>query len=100
MLCETQKTRPDLLKRAHAIFTNLGMHIREIDPASMTEILLTYHTFHISPHLCSEKLLWKRKLMSKTYSIWLVVVSPQQFVWQRARRNVDANLSTKQTQRN
>ena len=85
MLCETHKTRPDLLKRAHAIFTNLGMHIREIDPSEHDRnIAYVSHLSHITSFML-EKLLWRRKLMSKTYSIWLVVVSPLQFVWQRVR---------------
>ncbi|MEC7567393.1 MAG: prephenate dehydrogenase, partial [Bacteroidota bacterium] len=60
MLCETQKTRPDLLKRAHAIFTNLGMHIREIDPSEHDRnIAYVSHLSHITSFMLGKTVMEK-----------------------------------------
>jgi prephenate dehydrogenase len=60
MLCETQKTRPDLLKRAHAIFTNLGMHMREIDPSEHDRnIAYVSHLSHITSFMLGKTVMEK-----------------------------------------
>ena len=60
MLCETQKTRPDLLKRAHAIFTSLGMHIREIDPSEHDRnIAYVSHLSHITSFMLGKTVMEK-----------------------------------------
>ncbi|MGB1941085.1 MAG: prephenate dehydrogenase, partial [Flavobacteriaceae bacterium] len=60
MLCETQKTRPDLLKRAHAIFTNLGMQMREIDPSEHDRnIAYVSHLSHITSFMLGKTVMEK-----------------------------------------
>ena len=62
MLCETYKTRPELLKRARSIFTNLGMQLREIEPiAHDRHIAYVSHLSHISSFMLGKTVMEKEE---------------------------------------
>ena len=62
MLCETYKTRPELLKRARSIFTNLGMQLREIEPiAHDRHIAYVSHLSHITSFMLGKTVMEKEE---------------------------------------
>jgi prephenate dehydrogenase len=62
MLCETHKTRPELLERARSIFTNLGMQLREIEPiAHDRHIAYVSHLSHISSFMLAKTVMEKEE---------------------------------------
>jgi prephenate dehydrogenase len=62
MLCESNKTRPDLLDRALSIFTSLGMVIREIDPLEHDRhIAYVSHLSHISSFMLGKTVMEKEE---------------------------------------
>lgn len=62
MVCETQKTRPDLLEWALQWFRNMKMEIREMDPiAHDKHIAYVSHLSHISSFMLGKTVLEKEK---------------------------------------
>jgi len=62
MLCETHKTRPELLERARSIFTNLGMQLREIEPiAHDRHIAYVSHLSHITSFMLGKTVMEKEE---------------------------------------
>jgi prephenate dehydrogenase len=62
MVCETQKTRPDLLEWAQQWFRNMKMEIREMDPlAHDKHIAYVSHLSHISSFMLGKTVLEKEK---------------------------------------
>ena len=62
MLCETYKTRPELLERARSIFTNLGMQLREIEPiAHDRHIAYVSHLSHITSFMLGKTVMEKEE---------------------------------------
>jgi prephenate dehydrogenase len=62
MLCETNKTRSELLERARSIFTNLGMQLREIEPiAHDRHIAYVSHLSHITSFMLGKTVMEKEE---------------------------------------
>jgi len=62
MLCEINKTRPELLERARSIFTNLGMQLREIEPiAHDRHIAYVSHLSHITSFMLGKTVMEKEE---------------------------------------
>ena len=56
ILCEVNKTRPDLLEWAVQWFKNMEMKLQEMDPIEHDQHIYMSHIFLIFLHLCLVKL--------------------------------------------
>jgi prephenate dehydrogenase len=62
ILCETQKTRPDLLEWAQDWFKKIGMNLREMDPLEHDKhIAYVSHLSHISSYMLGKTVIEKEK---------------------------------------
>lgn len=62
VLCETEKTRPDLLEKALELFKDLGLQVRNMDPESHDKHLAyVSHLSHISSFMLGKTVLDKEK---------------------------------------
>lgn len=62
MLCEAEKTRPDLLSKAQQLFLDLGMLIRQIDPvAHDRHIAYVSHLSHITSFMLGKTVMEKEQ---------------------------------------
>lgn len=62
ILCETQKTRPDLLEWAQDWFKKMGMNLREMDPIEHDQhIAYVSHLSHISSYMLGKTVMEKEK---------------------------------------
>ena len=62
ILCETQKTRPDLLEWAQDWFRKIGMSLREMDPIDHDQhITYVSHLSHISSYMLGKTVIEKEK---------------------------------------
>ncbi len=62
ILCETQKTRPDLLEWAQDWFKKIGMNLREMDPVAHDKrIAYVSHLSHISSYMLGKTVMEKEK---------------------------------------
>ena len=74
ILCESNKTRSDLLEWAVQWFKNMGMELQEMDPNEHDQhIAYVSHLSHISSFMLG-KPSWKRSKTKKLFLIWLEVV--------------------------
>ena len=62
ILCETHKTRPDLLEWAQDWFRKIGMNLREMDPIEHDQhITYVSHLSHISSYMLGKTVIEKEK---------------------------------------
>ena len=62
ILCETEKTRPDLLEWAQDWFKKIGMNLREMDPVAHDQhIAYVSHLSHISSYMLGKTVMEKEK---------------------------------------
>ena len=62
ILCETHKTRPDLLEWAQDWFRKIGMNLREMDPIEHDQhITYVSHLSHISSYMLGKTVMEKEK---------------------------------------
>ena len=70
ILCETQKTRPDLLEWAQDWFKKIGMNLREMDPVEHDQhITYVSHLSHISSYMLGETVMEKEKDQSAIFDM-------------------------------
>ncbi|MEK9602804.1 MAG: prephenate dehydrogenase [Flavobacteriaceae bacterium] len=70
ILCETQKTRPDLLEWAQNWFRKIGMDLREMDPIEHdNHITYVSHLSHISSYMLGKTVLEKEKDQSAIFDM-------------------------------
>ena len=70
ILCETQKTRPDLLEWAHDWFKKIGMNISEMDPLEHDQrITYVSHLSHISSYMLGKTVMEKEKDQSAIFDM-------------------------------
>jgi prephenate dehydrogenase len=70
ILCETQKTRPDLLEWAHDWFKKTGMNLREMDPVEHDQhITYVSHLSHISSYMLGKTVMEKEKNQSAIFDM-------------------------------
>lgn len=70
ILCETQKTRPDLLEWAQDWFRKTGMVLREMDPIEHdNHITYVSHLSHISSYMLGKTVLEKEKDQSAIFDM-------------------------------
>lgn len=70
ILCETQKTRPDLLEWAQNWFRKIGMNLREMDPVEHdNHITYVSHLSHISSYMLGKTVLEKEKDQSAIFDM-------------------------------
>ena len=62
ILCETEKTRPDLLEWAQDWFKKIGMNLREMDPVAHDQhIAYVSHLSHITSYMLGKTVMEKEK---------------------------------------
>ena len=62
MLCEVEKTRPDLVSKAQKLFSDLGMVLRQIDPVDHDRhIAYVSHLSHISSFMLGKTVMEKEE---------------------------------------
>ena len=70
ILCETQKTRPDLLEWAQDWFKKIGMNLREMDPVEHDQhITYVSHLSHISSYMLGKTVMEKEKDQSAIFDM-------------------------------
>ena len=70
ILCETQKTRPDLLEWAQDWFKKIGMNLREMDPVEHDHhITYVSHLSHISSYMLGKTVMEKEKDHSAIFNL-------------------------------
>ena len=70
ILCETQKTRPDLLEWAQDWFKKTGMNLREMDPVEHDQhITYVSHLSHISSYMLGKTVMEKEKDQSAIFDM-------------------------------
>jgi prephenate dehydrogenase len=70
ILCETQKTRPDLLEWAQDWFKKIGMNLREMDPLEHDHhITYVSHLSHISSYMLGKTVMEKEKDQSAIFDM-------------------------------
>lgn len=70
ILCETQKTRPDLLEWARDWFKKAGMKLREMDPVEHDQhITYVSHLSHISSYMLGKTVMEKEKDQSAIFDM-------------------------------
>ena len=70
ILCETQKTRPDLLEWAQDWFKKIGMNLREMDPIEHDQhITYVSHLSHISSYMLGKTVIEKEKDHSAIFDL-------------------------------
>ena len=70
ILCETQKTRPDLLEWAQDCFKKIGMNLREMDPVEHDQhITYVSHLSHISSYMLGKTVMEKEKDQSAIFDM-------------------------------
>ena len=70
ILCETQKTRPDLLEWAQDWFKKMGMNLREMDPLEHDQhITYVSHLSHISSYMLGKTVMEKEKDQSAIFDM-------------------------------
>ena len=70
ILCETQKTRPDLLEWAQDWFRKIGMNLREMDPIVHDQyITFVSHLSHISSYMLGKTVMEKEKNHSTIFDM-------------------------------
>ena len=70
ILCETRKTRPDLLEWAHDWFKKIGMNLREMDPVEHDQhITYVSHLSHISSYMLGKTVMEKEKDQSAIFDM-------------------------------
>jgi prephenate dehydrogenase len=70
ILCETHKTRPDLLEWAQNWFKKIGMNLREMDPVEHDQhITYVSHLSHISSYMLGKTVMEKEKDQSTIFDM-------------------------------
>ena len=70
ILCETQKTRPDLLEWAQDWFKKIGMNLREMDPVEHDQhITYVSHVSHLSCYMLGNTEMAKEKDQSAIFDM-------------------------------
>ena len=70
ILCEIQKTRPDLLEWAQDWFKKIGMKLREMDPVEHDQhITYVSHLSHISSYMLGKTVMEKEKDQSAIFDM-------------------------------
>lgn len=70
ILCETQKTRPDLLEWAQNWFRKIGMNLREMDPVEHDQhITYVSHLSHVSSYMLGKTVMEKEKDQSAIFDM-------------------------------
>lgn len=105
ILCETQKTRPDLLEWAKDWFKKIGMDLREMDPIEHDQhITYVSHLSHISSYMLGKTVMEKEKDQSAIFdmagsgfssTVRLAKSSPHMWVpiFKQNKENISKTLS-------
>lgn len=104
ILCETQKTRPDLLEWAQDWFKKIGMNLREMDPVEHDQhITYVSHLSHISSYMLGKTVMEKEKDQSAIFdmagsgfssTVRLAKSSPQMWIpiFKQNKENISETL--------
>ena len=104
ILCETQKTRPDLLEWAQDWFKKIGMNLREMDPVEHDQhITYVSHLSHISSYMLGKTVMEKEKDQSAIFdmagsgfssTVRLAKSSPQMWIpiFKQNKKNISETL--------
>tara|TARA_B100000963_G_scaffold323099_1_gene307672 strand:+ start:21202 stop:22095 length:894 start_codon:yes stop_codon:yes gene_type:complete len=104
ILCETQKTRPDLLEWAQDWFKKTGMNLREMDPVEHDQhITYVSHLSHISSYMLGKTVMEKEKDQSAIFdmagsgfssTVRLAKSSPQMWIpiFKQNKENISETL--------
>ena len=104
ILCETQKTRPDLLEWAQDWFKKIGMNLREMDPVDHDQhITYVSHLSHISSYMLGKTVMEKEKDQSAIFdmagsgfssTVRLAKSSPQMWIpiFKQNKENISETL--------
>ena len=104
ILCETQKTRPDLLEWAQDWFKKIGMNLREMDPEEHDQhITYVSHLSHISSYMLGKTVMEKEKDQSAIFdmagsgfssTVRLAKSSPQMWIpiFKQNKENISETL--------
>ena len=105
ILCEIQKTRPDLLEWAQDWFKKIGMNLREMDPVEHDQhITYVSHLSHITSYMLGKTVMEKEKDQSAIFdmagsgfssTVRLAKSSPNMWVpiFKQNKENISKTLS-------